>query len=88
MTNVILLVESESNALQLLLDQIPLLSTENRLSLTQRFRLKEVIRSTKARKRLQYFSGFIKKFPECDADQKTIVQEIMETGQRISVRNE
>ena len=81
------LVEDASDALQLPLDQVPLLCTENKLSLTQRFRLKEVIRSAKARKRVQHFSEFIKKFPECDADPETVFQEIMETGQRIRVKN-
>ena len=81
------LVEDASDALQLPLDQVPLLCTENKLSLTQRFRLKEVIRSAKARKRVQHFSEFIKKFPECDADPETVFQEIMETGQRIPVKN-
>jgi len=71
------LVEDTSNALQLPLDQVPLLCTENKLSLTQRFRLKEVIRSAKARKRVQHFSEFIKKLPECDADPETVFQEIM-----------
>ena len=61
--------------------------TENKLSLTQRFRLKEVISSVKARKRVQHFSEFIKKFSECDADLETVFQEIMKTGQRISVKN-
>jgi len=68
---------------------VPLLCTENKLSLTQHFRLKEVIRSAKARKRVQHFSEFIKKFPECDPDPETqtVFQEIMETGQRIRVKN-
>ena len=82
------LVEDASDGLQLPLDQVPLLCTENKISLIQRFRLKEVIRSAKARKRVQHFSEFIKKFPECDADPETIFQEIMETSQRISVKNE
>jgi hypothetical protein len=77
------LVEDASDALQLPLDQVPLLCTENKLSLTQRFRLKKVTRSGKALKRVQHFSEFIKKFPECDADPETVFQEIMETGQRI-----
>jgi hypothetical protein len=81
------IVEDASDALQLPLDQVPLLCTENKISLTQRFRLKEVIRSAKARKRVQHFSEFIKKFPECDADPETVFQEIMETGQRIPVKN-
>ena len=81
------LVKDTSDALQLPLDQVPLLCTENKLSLTQRFKLKEVARSAKARKRVQHFSEFIKKFLECDADPETVFQEIMETGQRISGKN-
>lgn len=81
------LVYDGSDALQLPLDQVPLLCTENELSLTQRFRLKEIIRSAKARKRVQHFREFIKKFSECDADPETVFQEIMETGQRIPVKN-
>ena len=54
------LVEDASDKLQLPLDQVALLCTENKLSLTQRFRLKEVIRIAKARKRVQHFSEFIK----------------------------
>ena len=81
------LVDDASDALQLPLDKVPLLCTEDKLSLTQRFRLKEVVRSAKARKRVQYFSEFIKKFPECDADPETVFEEIMKTGQRIRVKN-
>ena len=81
------LVEYASDTLQLPLDQVPLLCTENKISLTQRFELKEVIRSARARKRVQHFSEFIKKFPECDADPETVFKEIIKTGQRIRVKN-
>lgn len=81
------IVENASDAVQLPLDKVPLLCTENKLLLTQRFRLKEVVRSAKARKSVQYFSEFIKKFPECDADPEAVFQEIMETGQKIRVKN-
>ena len=81
------LVEDASDALQLPLDQVSLLCVEEKLSLLERFKLKEVIKSAKARKRVQHFSDFIKKFSECDADPETVFQEIMETGQRISVKN-
>ena len=82
------LVEDASNELQLPLDKVPLLCTENKLSLIQRFRLKEVVRSAKAQKRVQDFSEFIKKFPECDADPDTVFEEIMEMGKRIRVKDE
>ena len=74
------LVEDTSDALQLPFDQVPLLYTETKLSLTQCFIVKEVICSDKARKRVQHFSEFIKKFPECDADPEIVFQEIMETS--------
>lgn len=72
MDNFKLLVEDASDGLQFSLDKIPLLCTGNKISLTQRFRLKEIIRSAKARKRVQHFIKFIKKFPECDADLETV----------------
>ena len=81
------LVNDASDALQLPLDQVPLICTENKLSLTQRFRLKKIIRSVKARKQVQHFSEFIKKFPECDADPENVYQEIMKTGQKIPLKN-
>jgi len=71
------LVEDASAALQLPLDKVPLLCVEEKLSLLQRYRLREGIRSEKARKRVQYFSEFIKKFSECDADPETVYQEIV-----------
>lgn len=80
------LVADASDAVQLPLEQVPLLCTENKLSLIERFKLREVIRSNKARKRVQHFSEFIKKFPECDADPETVFQEIMETGQKIRTK--
>ena len=81
------LVDDASDELQLPLNEVPLICTENKLSLIQRFRLKEAIRSAKAQKRVQHFSEFIKKFPECDTDPETVFQEIMETGQKISLKN-
>ena len=87
MKNLRSLVEETSDALHLPLDQVPLVCTEDKLSLTQRFKLKEVIPSHKARKRIQHFSEFLKKFSECDADSETVFNEIMETGQRIRVKN-
>ena len=87
MKNLRSLVKDMSDALQFPLDQVPLLCTQNKISLTQRFKLKEVIRSARARKRVQHFSEFIKKFPECEADPETVFEEIMKTGQRIRVKN-
>jgi hypothetical protein len=72
------LVENTSTALQLPLDKVHLLCVEEKLSLLQRYNLRELIRSEKARKRVQHFSEFIKKFPECDADPKAVYEQIVE----------
>ena len=71
------LVEDASDALQLPLDQVSLLCVEEKLSLLERFKLKEVIKSAKARKRVQHFSDFIKKFPECNSDPEAVYEEIV-----------
>lgn len=71
------LVEDASTALQLPLDQVPLLCVEEKLSLLQRYKLKQLIQSEKARKRVQYFNEFIKKFPECDVDSEGAYKEII-----------
>ena len=76
MTELKSLVEDTSAALQLPLDKVPLLCVEEKLSLLQRYKLKEVIKSAKARKRVQHFSEFIKKFPECDADPEAVYKQI------------
>jgi hypothetical protein len=55
-----------------------LLCVEEKLSLLERYKLREVIKSAKARKRVQHFSEFIKKFPECDADPEAVYEEIVE----------
>lgn len=70
------LVEDASTALQLPLDKIPLVCVEEKLSLLQRYKLKEVIKSAKAQKRVQHFSEFIKKFPECGPDTEALKEKI------------
>jgi len=72
------LVEDTSTALQLPLDKAPLLCVEEKLSLVQRYKLKQLIKDPKVRKRVQYFSEFIKKFPECDADPEAVYEQIPE----------
>jgi len=72
------LVEDTSTALQLPLDKVHLICVEEKLSLMQRYKLKELIRSKKARKRVQHFNEFIKKFPECDANPKAVYEQIAE----------
>jgi len=78
MTKLNSLVEDTSAALQLPLDKVHLLCVEEKLSLLERYKLREVIKSDKARKRVQYFSEFLKKFPECDADPEGVYQQIVE----------
>jgi hypothetical protein len=68
------LVEDTSTTL----DKIHLLCVEQKLSLSQRYKLIEVIKSEKAQKRMRHFSEFIKKFPECDADPKVVYEQIVE----------
>lgn len=81
------LVEEAATALQLPLDKVPLLCVEEKLSLLQRYKLKEVIKSAKAQKRIQHFSEFIKKFPECDADSKSVYEEILNSKEKIKLLN-
>lgn len=71
------LVRYASDELQLPIDKGPLLCTEQSLLLLERYTLKEKIKSAKARKIVQHFSEFIKKFPERDADAEAIYQEII-----------
>jgi len=72
------LVEDASTALQLPLDKIPLLCVEEKLSLLQRYKLRQLIKSEKARKRVQHFNEFIKKFPECNVDPEAVYEQIAE----------
>jgi len=59
-------------------DKVHLLCVEEKLSLLQRYKLRQLIKSEKARKRVQDFSEFIKKFPECDADPEAVYEQIVE----------
>ena len=86
MGNLNSLVEDAADALQFPIDKVPLLCTEQPLSLVERYKLKEIIRSAKARKRVQHFSEFIKKFPECNADPEAVYQEILGNVKKIPVR--
>ena len=72
------LVEDTSTALQLPLDKVPLVCVEEKLSLLQRFKLRKLIESERAQKRVQHFSEFIKKFPECDADPEAVYEQVVE----------
>jgi hypothetical protein len=68
------LVENPSTVV----DKVHLLCVEQKLSLVERYKLKELIKSKKARKRVQHFAEFIKKFPECDPDPKALYEAIVE----------
>jgi hypothetical protein len=81
-----LLVDA-ADALQLPIDKVPLVWVEEKLSILQRYKLREVIKSAKARKHIEHFSEFIKKFPECDTDPEAIYQEVIGNAQKISIKN-
>jgi hypothetical protein len=70
------LAEDAPTAVQLPIDKVPLLCVEEKLSLLQRFKLKEIIKSAKTKKRVQYFSQFIKKFAECNVDLEAVKEKI------------
>jgi hypothetical protein len=75
------LVQDTSNKLNLPLDEIPLLSVkcvEEKTSLLQRFKLRQLLEGAKVRKRVQHFNKFIKQFPDCSVDLETVSQEIID----------
>lgn len=69
------LVEDTASQIKLPLDH--LLCIEEELSLVERFKLKEVIKSRKAKQATTYFSEFIKGIPECDPNPEAIYEKIM-----------
>lgn len=71
------LVEDTSTAFQLPLDKVHLLCVEEKLSLLQRYKLRQLTKSMKVRKCIQYLSEFLKKFPECDADPEAVDEQIV-----------
>lgn len=72
------LVEDRSPALQLpklpLVDEVPLVCVEEKGSLLQRYRLRQLVESEKARNRVKNFREFIKQFPECDPDPEAVYE--------------
>jgi hypothetical protein len=68
-------IEEGSAAIQSQLDKVNVICVEEKLSLVQRYKLKQVLKSEKARKRVQHFSEFIKKFPECDVIPAEVISE-------------
>jgi hypothetical protein len=74
-------IEDASIYLKLPLE--PLECVEEKLSLLERFKLRKLIESEKAKNRVQHFSKFIKNFPECDADPEDVYEEIMDVAKNI-----
>ncbi len=85
MGNLNSLVEEGATALQLPIDKVPLLCAEQPLSLVERYKLKAVVKSAKARKRVQHFSEFIKKFPECNDNPEAVYEEIFNSKEKINI---
>ena len=79
------LVEETAEALQLPIDKVPLICSEEKHSLIQRFKLKSTIKSKKIKRRIQHFSEFIKQFPECNDDTETLYEKALEG---IKVKND
>jgi hypothetical protein len=59
-------------------EESSLVCIEEKLSLTQRYKLKEMASSNRTKARVQYFSEFIKKFPECNPDPTQVYQQIVD----------
>jgi len=58
--------------------KIPLVCVEQKLSLLQRYKIKQLIKNKKLAKQVQNFNEFIKKFPECNADIEPVYEHIVE----------
>lgn len=90
MKNLRPIIEQAAEALNLPLDKVPLssplLCTEQPLSLLQRYKLRELIRTEKTRRRVQQFSEFIKQFPECAPDPETVYQEVMKSEMKLPIK--
>jgi hypothetical protein len=56
----------------------PIICIEEKLSLLQRYKLKELIVNEKNRNRVKHFAEFIKKFPDCDPYIDAIYEEVVE----------
>jgi hypothetical protein len=76
----------DATELQLPVDKVSLLCDEQPFSLLERYKLREVIKSAKARERVQHFSEFMKKFPECDADPKAVYEEVIGNVKKIPMK--
>ena len=71
------LLEDMSTGLQLPLDEVPLVCVEDKMSLLQRFKLRQLIESTRSQNRVQHFDEFIKKFPKCDANPEDVYDAVV-----------
>lgn len=87
MKNFTSLFEEASTELQLPFEKVALVCVEEKLSLVQRYKLNEVIKSAKARNHVQHFSEFRKEFPECDADPQAVYEEILNSKEKIKLLN-
>ena len=63
----------------------PLLCIEQPLSLVERYKLKEIIKSDKARQRVQHYGKFIKKFSECEPEPEKIYEQIIGNVRKIPI---
>jgi hypothetical protein len=81
------LMEETAAALQLPLDKVPLICSEQPLSLVERYKLKELVANAQTKQRVQQFSEFIKRFPECNADPEAVYEETIKLAKRIKVNN-
>ena len=54
----------------------PLICVEQKLSLIERYKLRQLTKNTLAKNRIKHFSEFIKKFPDCVPDLENLYQEI------------
>lgn len=78
MQNLNPLIKDASTALQLPIDEVPLVCVEEKFSLLQRYKLRQLLKSEKVKNRVKHFSDFIKKFPECDANSEAVYQQVVE----------
>lgn len=60
------------------LNKVPVVCIEEKLSIVQRFKLKQLIQTEKGRKQVPFFSKFIKNFPDCQPEIDQIYKTIME----------
>jgi len=87
MGNLNSLLENSVSALHLPIDKVPLFCPEQPLSLIEGYKLKSLVERAKARNHLQYFSEFIKKFSEYNANPEAVYEDVLEIAKQIKVDN-